>query len=121
MKPGKLKIIIPLLLLCTILTACGNPEIGDMFTMKRNVLGGMKINSMKNAVDEMEMFEEMGDPAAMEENLNHDEIASISVGEIVRVRDISDKHRMVQVQNINPNRVRVKMWIDREKFKNAVR
>lgn len=92
-----------------------------MFTLKRNVLGGMKINSMEKAVDEMEMLEEMGDPGSMEENLNHDEIASISVGEIVRVRDISDKHRMVQIQNINPKRVMVKMWIDREEFKNAVR
>lgn len=120
-KAGRWKVIFTMSLLCFVLVACGSPKLGDIFILKRNVLGGMKINSMENAVHEMKMLEKMGNPDSVEEYIDLDEVASISVGESVRVTDVSDKHNMIQIQNINPHRVMVPMWLKEKKLEEAVR
>lgn len=114
----KLKITIPLLLLCFILVACGEPKVGDIFMLKRTAVGGMDINSMKNAEDEMKAFEELGDPDSAEEYLDLSEIDSFSVGEVVKVTEINDKYNSAQIQRINPKTgSMLKIWIKREELK----
>lgn len=117
-KAKKLKVMSLLLFLCLFLVACGNPKLGDMFILKRTALGGMNIHSMEKTFDEMEELEEMGGPDAVAENLDNSEVASLSLGTLVRVTDISDKHRMVQIQSVNPKTGdRLKMWVNREELK----
>jgi hypothetical protein len=121
-KAKKLKMMIPLLFLCFILTACGDPKIGDLYLLKRTALGGVHIDSMENAIAEMRMMEELGDPDSMEENLNFGEITSFSVGAVVKVTGVNDQRQMVQIRNINPRTGDfVKMWIEMEELKEAVK
>ncbi len=105
------------MLLCFILVACGDLKLGDTFILKRTAVGGLNINSMEKAVDQMKALEEIGEPDALEEYLDLDEIASISVGEVVRVIGINDKPRMLQIQNVNPKTGSiVKMWMTRKEL-----
>lgn len=81
-------------------------------------MGGMDINSMKNAEDEMKAFEELGDPDSAEEYLDLSEIDSFSVGEVVKVTEINDKYNSAQIQRINPKTgSMLKIWIKREELK----
>ncbi len=121
-KAKKLKMMILLLLLCFILTACGDPKIGDLYLLKRTALGGVHIDSMENAIAEMRMMEELGDPDSMEENLDFGEIMNFSVGAVVKVTGVNDQRQMVQIRNINPRTGDfVKMWIEMEELKEAVK
>ena len=110
-----------MLLLCLILAACGEPKVGDTFRLERNTVGGMDINSMDKTVDEMRKLQEMGDPDSVEEHLDLSEINSFSVGTVVRVTEISDKHNMFQIESINPKTGdNMKMWIKGDELKRAL-
>ena len=111
-----LKVMILLLFLCLFLVACGELKVGDMFTLKRNVVGGINITSMENVSNQISIFEEMGELDSVEEHLDLGEITSFSVGEVVLVTEI--KHNLVQLQSINPKTEgNVKLWINKEELK----
>ena len=115
--PKKFILSILLLGLCLVLVACGDPEMGDIFMLKRNTLGGVTVNSMEGVLDEMKSFEDLGDPDSMKEYVDHDAIPSFSVGTVVRVIETSDKDRMVRIQNVYPKTEDVmKMWIGIEEL-----
>lgn len=112
--------LISVLLLSFVLVACGNPKIGDVYALKRTALGGKNIDSLEDAFKEMEALGEMTDPGSAEEYLDYTDIASISVGELVRVTETDDRYNMVRIRNINPQRRGVKMWISREELMKAI-
>lgn len=114
------KLVIPLLFLCLILVACEEPEVGNTFVLKKPVLGGSNIDSMKNVMNDMEIFEEIDDPDAVEEYVDLSDITNFSVNTIVRVTDMNDKKSMIQIQKIYPKTGSYpKIWIDKEELKTA--
>ena len=115
----KLKVIIPLLMLC-LLAACGDPKLGDVFRLERTAQGGMDVHSMEKAVDEMKKLEKMGNPDSVEEHLDLREVTSFSVGTVVKVTEVNDTHHMVQIQNMNPTTGGIKMWITKKELRRSM-
>ncbi|SFD44853.1 hypothetical protein SAMN05216238_101388 [Lentibacillus persicus] len=112
-----IKTIIPLVLLCLILAACGEPRAGDIFRLERNTIGGQHIDSMNTTISKMRSLQEMVDPVSVEEHVDLSEINTFSTGTVVRVIEISDNYNMVQIERITPNPGNnVKMWVERDKL-----
>lgn len=117
MKITRVKIILPLILLTLILGACGEPEVGHVFVLKRTALGGTNIDSMERVMSEIKAFEEIGEPDMVEEYIDLSEITSFSVGTIVRVTETDKQQSMIQIQKIYPKTgIYPKMWIDQDEL-----
>lgn len=120
MPHSKKIVMILLLFLLFVLIACEGPNEGEIFVLKSTVLGGKTIHSIEKTFDEMKMLEEMGDPDSVEEHLDYSEITSFSIGTLVKITDVNEKHHMVRIQNIDPNiKGDMKIWIDKEKLKSV--
>lgn len=110
-----LKKFMPLLLLSIVLVACSGPQVGGIFILKRTALGGQDINSLESTYEELKVFEEMGDPEDVEEYLEYEKIAALSVGTLVKVTGRNNEHDMVQIQDIDPKtRGNMKIWLLRD-------
>ncbi|GAB4074537.1 hypothetical protein GCM10028778_20400 [Barrientosiimonas marina] len=118
MNSKKLKGIMPLLLLCLVLTACDELKLGDTFTLDRTAQGGMTISSKERIAEKTQALQEKGGADAVEEYLDLSEMASFSSGTVVRVTDFSDD--MVQIQNTKPKANGMKIWLAKEKLKKVM-
>ena len=122
MKTTIVKVMLPLVLLTFILGACGEPEVGSIFILKRTALGGDNIDSMERAMSEMKAFEDIGEPDMVEEYIDFSEISSFSVGTIVRVTETDKQQSMVQIKKVYPKTGNYpKMWIDQDELIMALR
>lgn len=120
MPHSKKIVMILLLFLLFVLIACEGPNEGEIFVLKSTVLGGKTIHSIEKTFDKMKMLEEMGDPDSVEEHLDYSEITSFSIGTLVKITDVNEKHHMVRIQNIDPNiKGDMKIWVDKEKLKSV--
>jgi len=122
MKTTIVKVILPLLLLTFVLGACEEPEVGSVFILKRTALGGVNIDSMERAMNEMKAFEDIGELDMVEEYIDFSEISSFSVGTIVRVTETDKQQSMVQIKKVYPKTGNYpKMWIDQDELIMALR
>jgi hypothetical protein len=129
----KLKFILSLLFLCLLLTACGQLEVGDTFTLKGDITGGDNINSMQEFSEQIKELDELGyditsDPDPDNEEIpkdimlldKADYVHDFDEGDEVEVIEISDKHNKIRLKNTDPDTGDVlKIWVDRDELNKA--